>query len=67
MIKQQFLFPEYYVQKIPFCDNCNVELYFTGSQLLSAPAKNVMRCPNCKKFYHISENELQGEWKWKTI
>lgn len=66
-IKKKFLIPEFYVHKTAYCKKCNVELYFTGTQLLSAPPQNVMVCPKCKESYNISENELQGEWKWREI
>ena len=46
MIKKQFLFPECYINKVPYCDKCK---------------------PKCKEKYNIRADELQGEWKWKTI
>ena len=67
MIKTEYVFPEYYIKRTAFCDDCQVELHFTGTQLLSAPAKNVMICPKCRKRYDIPETEMQGEWKWRTI
>ena len=66
-IKKNFLVPEVYIQKTAYCNKCNQRLLFTGSQLLSDPPQNVMICPNCKETFNISETELQGELRWRTI
>lgn len=66
-IKKQFLIPEYYIHKIPICDDCNVELEDTGRMLMSNPPLTVLKCSKCNKEYQINSYELQGEWKWRTI
>lgn len=65
MIKEEKLIPEYYINRIPYCDDCNVRLIDTGRRLLSSPLQWSMKCPNCNKFYHINETELESEWVWK--
>lgn len=67
MIDKQFLFPEYYIAKIPKCDDCKVKLQDTGISLMTNPPQRQFVCPKCSKQYNIYENELQGEWRWRTI
>lgn len=67
MIKKQFLIPEYYVHKIPMCDDCRIELQFTGVELPSCPPLLQHQCPKCGKVYTIPREDLQGEWKWRTL
>lgn len=67
MIKEIKMIPEYYIKRIAYCDDCGKELINTGSQLLSCPLKVVLKCKECNKYYHISENELQDEWKLKPV
>lgn len=68
MIKEQYLFPEFYINKIPKCDNCtDTILEDTGARLASYPPKVILKCPKCFTEYNYTENELQGEWKWRTI
>lgn len=67
MIKQSFLFPEYYVHKEAYCDECNIKLHDTGMELLSNPPIKVLQCSQCGKEYKISSSELQGHWRWRTI
>ncbi len=67
MIKSQFSFPECYIRKQAYCDDCKIPLQDTGTRISSLPQLIVMRCPKCKETYNISENELQGQWKWRTI
>ena len=67
MVKKQFLFPECYINKIPYCDKCNVQLWDTNVELLSSPPKKVFQCPKCNEKYNIRIDEIQGEWKWRTI
>ena len=67
MIKKEFLIPEFYINKRAFCDNCDVELQDTGTRLMSNPPLIVLRCSKCNKEYNIRSDELQGEWKWRTI
>lgn len=66
-IKKQFLIPECYIQKIPVCDNCGLPLQDTGRRLMSYPPKATFICNHCNKEHTFFENELQGEWKWRTI
>ena len=50
MIEKQFVFPEYYINKVPKCDDCkNVILQDTGIRLTSYPPQMVLRCPNCNR------------------
>lgn len=68
MIDKHFLFPEFYIAKIPKCDDCKgIVLQQTGQILMSNPALIQYKCPNCGKIYDIREDELQGEWKWRAI
>lgn len=68
MIKKQYLFPEMYINKVPKCDVCeDTILVDTGRRIMTMPTQVVLRCPNCNKEYTYYENELQGEWVWKTI
>lgn len=67
MIKEEFLIPEYYVNKVPMCDDCKVALKQEPYILMSNPAKYGYKCPKCNKEYYFFENELKGEWKWRTI
>ena len=68
MIDKHYLFPEVYIAKIPKCDDCKgIVLKQTGQVLMSNPALIQYKCPNCDKIYNIREDELQGEWKWRTI
>lgn len=67
MIRKQYVYPECYINKIPICDDCKETLKDTGRRLMSNPPLIVLQCPKCKREYNYRENELQGEWKWKTI
>lgn len=67
MIQKQFLFPEYYIKKIPTCDKCKTSLESTGTVLMSNPPLYVYKCPRCQEIYNIKEDDLQGEWKWRSI
>lgn len=67
MIKQTFLFPEYYVHKEAYCDECNIKLQDTGMQLMSNPPLQIMKCPKCGKEYNISTQDLQGHWRWRSM
>lgn len=66
-IKKKFLIPEFYVHKTAYCKKCNEALVFTGVQLTSNPPQNLMQCPKCSITVGITEDELQGEWKWREI
>lgn len=68
MIDKHFLFPEFYIAKIPKCDDCKgIVLRQTGQILMSNPPLIQYKCPSCGKIYDIREDELQGEWKWRAI
>lgn len=67
MIKKHYLFPEFYVAKIPYCDDCEVQLQNTGTQILSMPASDIYVCPKCNKKYYFSVGSLEGEWKWRIM
>ena len=69
MIKKHYLFPECYVMKVPKCDDCdNVILAHTGNIVTPEAGEQLeYRCPKCNKIYLFSENDLKGEWKWRTI
>lgn len=67
MIEKRFLIPECYVFKIPKCDDCKVELQKLPYELLTYPAKYHYQCPECKKEYTFLQNEVEGEWRWRTI
>ena len=67
MIDKHYLFPECYIAKIPKCDECKVTLNQEPYTLMSNPPILVFKCPKCNKEYHYNENELKGEWKWRTI
>lgn len=66
-IKKQYLIPEFYIQKIPICDDCNIPLIDLQCQLLSSPPKAMYKCKKCNKNYNFNVNDIQGEWKWRTI
>ena len=67
MIKEEFLFPQFYVNKIPICDNCKSRLKDTGMMYMSNPPILEYKCENCEKFYTFKESDLKGEWKWRVI
>ena len=67
MIKKEFLFPHYYVHKIPYCDDCNIKLVNMNQRLLSYPPMDMYKCKQCGKEYTFNVNDLQGEWRWRTI
>lgn len=67
MIKSQYLLPEFYIRKYPICDICNKELVKQSYELMTNPVTYVYKCPNCNKEYNYREDELRGEWKWRTI
>ena len=67
MIRKQFLFPQFYINKIPYCDDCKIPLQSTGTVLMSSPPQYEYKCYNCGKEYSFKEDEIQGEWKWRAI
>lgn len=67
MIKKEFCFPEYYINKVPMCDDCNCVLNATGIVYTVYPQLYEYKCDKCGKLYKFNESELQGEWKWRTI
>ena len=67
MIQKQFLFPQYYIRKVPVCDDCKVSLQDTGRRLLSDPPISVFQCCKWNRLYNFRQSELEGEWKWRTI
>lgn len=67
MIEKQYLIPEFYINKVPKCDECKVRLEDTGARLLVDPPLFVYKCPNCGDEYKFYEEEIRGEWKWRTI
>lgn len=67
MIKNELLFPEYYVNPVPICDSCNINLEFTETVYLTNPQQYLYKCPKCSKKYTFLENEIKGYWKWRVI
>ena len=68
MIDKHFLFPEMYIAKVPKCDDCEKQvLQQTGHMLMSNPPLVEYVCPKCKKIYNYTQDELEGEWKWRVI
>lgn len=67
MIKTKFLFPEYYIQKIPMCDECNIELKRTGTAYMTDPVQLQYACPQCNKEYLYREEEVCGQWKLREL
>lgn len=67
MIEKHFLFPQYYILKIPKCDDCKIQLQDTGRRLLSNPPICIYKCPKCNREYNYNESQIQGEWKWRTL
>lgn len=69
VIKKTYLFPQFYIHKQAFCDDCdNVILEHTGNIVTQEAGEQLeYRCPKCNKIYLFSENDLKGEWKWRTI
>lgn len=67
MIKNSYFFPQCYVAKIPYCDECDESLVRKNVQLLVDPPSSVYVCPKCNKEYVISDISLEGEWKWRKI
>lgn len=67
MIDKVFLFPQYYIAKIPKCDDCKAQLVANGMQILTSPTQSVYHCPKCGKEYTFYDKDLQGEWKWRAI
>lgn len=66
-IKNNYLFPEYYIQKEAYCDDCKEKLVDTGIRLMSFPVQIEMKCQKCNKHYNFYERDLQGEWKWREV
>lgn len=66
-IQKKYLIPECFIMKLPMCDDCEVELLDTGTQYATYPPQLVYKCPKCNKEYVFNVNEIQGEWKWRTI
>lgn len=62
MIKEVKKIPKYYLEKIPMCDECNIELIITGIELLCFPSRKIYQCTSCAKQYYFSNEELQGKW-----
>ena len=68
MIDKHFLFPEFYIAKVPKCDDCTgIVLKQTGQIIMTNPALIEYVCPKSGKNYSYREDELQGEWKWRAI
>lgn len=67
MIKKSYLIPEFYIHKIPYCDDCDEQLKDTGIALMSNPPQYQYICPKCNKTYTFNDKDIQGEWKWRTI
>ena len=67
MVEKQFLFPQYYINKILKCDICKEILINTGEVLMSNPPIYIYKCSNCNKTYNFKEDDIRGEWVWKTI
>lgn len=67
MIKKQFLIPEFYIHKIPYCDVCDRELEEQPYIVMTNPPQHTFKCPSCNKEYTYREDEVKGEWKWRTI
>ena len=67
MIEKCFLFPEFYVAKVPKCDDCKVVLQDNNLMLATNPPQWQYVCPKCNKLYAFYEKDLKGEWKWRAI
>lgn len=67
MIEKHFLFPEYYIHKIPKCDDCKEVLEDMHIELPVYPSRYKFICPKCNKIYEFTYKDLEGEWKWRTI
>ena len=67
MIEKHFVFPEYYIMKIPMCDECKVQLQDNNIMLPTNPPKWQYICPKCEKLYDFFEKDLRGEWKFRTL
>lgn len=67
MIEKHFLFPEYYVLKVPKCDDCKIELQDTGYMIMTNPPVKQYRCSKCGRLYNFNESDIQGNWKFRTI
>ncbi len=65
MIKKEFLFPEVFVLKVPYCDKCETRLIDTGKMIAVNPPLYTYKCPKCNEEYKFNEGELGGEWKWR--
>lgn len=66
MIRKECLVPDYYLKKIPVCDNCNVDLKQEPNVLMSNPVQYIYKCPKCGNEYYFREEDIKGEWKWKV-
>jgi len=67
MISKHYLFPEFYIAKIPMCDDCKIQLQDDNLMLATQPPQWQYSCPKCGKLYSFYEKDLRGEWKFKTI
>ena len=67
MIEKHFVFPEYYIVKVPLCDDCKVRLHDNNLMIATNPPQWQYSCPQCNKVYTFSSEELKGEWKFKAL
>lgn len=58
--------PKYYVEKIPYCNDCGIELERVNFNLLSNPPKLGYKCNKCGKEYYIDEREVGEYWEWQN-
>lgn len=67
MIQNHYLFPQFYICKVPYCDDCNIQLLSLNQTLLSDPPMQMFKCTKCGREYSYRADELQGEWKWRAL
>lgn len=65
-IREILKVPECYVDRVPYCDKCGIELERTNFNLLSNPPKIGYKCNKCGKEFYIDERKVGGYWKWKN-
>lgn len=66
MIKETRYKPKCYVARVPYCDDCNVELNRKDFVLTTNPLQLVYVCPKCNKEYNYTESEIGGYWEWQN-
>lgn len=67
MIKETRYKPKCYVERTPYCDDCDTPLNRDSLVLTTNPIQLVYKCPKCNREYCYTENEVGGYWEWQNL